>query len=127
MAKILYVDADRERSRVMIRLLCEKGHYVVPTSSAERAMMHVERESDYDAVVVHLILPGIDGAELCRWLQKWSSLPRAPRVVFSGPEAHLCVDLEGGLPRWLPADVYLHNVADAVSIVEAVEGILCPP
>ena len=36
MAKILYVDADHERTRVIVELLCEKGHYVIVTRSAAK-------------------------------------------------------------------------------------------
>jgi len=124
MAKILCVDADAERTRAFSELVAERGHLVTVVTSAERAMLRVEQESNFDAVVLHLILPGIDGAEFCRWLQRWSSMARVPRVVFSGPETRLQVDLQHKLPRWLPADRYLHDVQDTGVIVREVERVM---
>jgi len=125
MAKILYVDADTARKEVVCGLLCDRGHRVTAAISAERAMISVEREGDYDAVVLHLVLHGIDGAELCRWLQRWSSLPDVPRLVFTTPDVSLNLNLESGMPQWLPADCYLHAVGDLARLVEAVEELIC--
>jgi len=124
MAKVLYVDADVERSEAVCTLFAQRGHTVTAVTSAERAMLHADREADYDAVVAHLILPSIDGAELCRWLQRWSALSRVPRVVFTSPDVRLRLNLQDGLPRWLPADVYIHGLEDLQSLVEAVEWAL---
>jgi CheY-like chemotaxis protein len=124
MAKVLYVDADVERSEAVCTLFAQRGHTVTAATSAERAMLHADREADYDAVVAHLILPSIDGAELCRWLQRWSALSRVPRVVFTSPGVRLRLNLQDGLPRWLPADVYIHGLEDLQSLVEAVEWAL---
>ncbi len=125
MAKILYVDPDASRVEVIKGLLVQKGHAVTVVNCAERAMLQVERESGYDAVVLHLILPGIDGAELCRWLKQWSSSPGIPRIVFTGPEVRLELDLSEELPRWLPADVYVEGVKEPDELISAVERILC--
>lgn len=124
MAKILYVDVDDQRSQTVCALFSQKNHVVTLVNSAERAMLQVARESDYDAVVLHLILPGIDGAELCRWLAPWSSLPAMPRVVFTGPDVRLALDLKEKLPRWLPADVYVHGLKDPRQLIDAVEKVL---
>ncbi len=87
-------------------------------------MLCVEREGGFDAVVLHLILPGIDGAELCRWLERWSCLASVPRVVFTGPETELRIDLTHGLPRWLPAHRYLDSVDTMDRIVAELERVL---
>lgn len=125
MAKILYVDADCRRVQAVCALMSARGHRVTVAGCAERAMIRVDQESDFDAVVLHLILPGIDGAELCRWLQRRSALAAVPRVVFTEPEVHLELDLSKKLPRWLPADVYIHGLADPAILIEAVEKVLC--
>lgn len=114
-------------------LLCGLGHQVTAVTSAERAMLHVEHQHDYDVVVLNLVLKGIDGAELCRWLAHWSALPSVPRLVFSTPEiganlrwliAHAVMQLEEELPSWLPADVYVHTDGDLNALVRAIEGLL---
>ncbi|KPK61951.1 MAG: hypothetical protein AMK73_07170 [Planctomycetes bacterium SM23_32] len=127
MAKVLYVDADHGRTQVVCGLFAERGHLVTAESSAERAMMRAQGDATYQAVVVHLILPSIDGAELCRWLQRWSSMAAVPRVVFTSPGVQLRLKLEEHLPRWLPADVYIHGLEDPARLVDAVERILERP
>jgi CheY-like chemotaxis protein len=124
MAKILYVDADPARVAAVCALLGQNGHVVTAAGSAERAMLHVDREGGFEVVVAHLILPSIDGAELCRWLQRWSSLSGVPRIVFTSPGVHLRLNLQDGLPRWLPADVYIHGLEDIHNLAEAVEWVL---
>lgn len=124
MAKVLYVDADLERAEAVTALFTARGHAVTAATSAERAMMHADRDRDYGVVVAHLILPSIDGAELCRWLQRWSPMPGVPRVVFTMPGARLKLDFQEGLPRWLPADVYIHGLEDLENLVDAVEWVL---
>ncbi len=124
MAKILYVDADAARVEAVSALLGRNGHTVTAADSAERAMLQVDREGGFEVVVAHLILPSIDGAELCRWLQRWSSLSGVPRIVFTSSSVHLRLNLQDGLPRWLPADVYIHGLEDPHSIADAVEWVL---
>jgi CheY-like chemotaxis protein len=124
MAKILFVDADAERIRQVTEALAGRGHVVVAATCAERAMICVDRERQYDAIVLHLVLPGMDGAELCRWLKRQSCVPTVPRVVFTCSRTEVRIDLSEGLPSWLPADVFLDSVEGILGIVQAVEGLL---
>jgi CheY-like chemotaxis protein len=124
MGRILYVDANGERAGEVVAELTARGHHVDEVRSAERAMLSVEREPDYDMVLMHLLLPGTDAAELCRWLRRSSSAAAVPRVVFTSPEVELRLDLSGELPSWLPADLYLHGVEDYKELGRAVDGVL---
>jgi CheY-like chemotaxis protein len=127
MAKILYVDADPARVEAVCALFTHNGHDVTTASSAERAMLHADRDEGFDVVVAHLLLPSIDGAELCRWLQRWSPMSSVPRIVFTSPGVQLRLNLQEGLPRWLPADVYIHVLEDVHGLAEAVEWVLHRP
>ncbi len=124
MARILYVDADEARVKAVCDILQRNGHDVTVADSAERAMLHADCQGGFGVIVAHLILPSIDGAELCRWLQRWSPLAGVPRVVFTGRDVRLRLNLEGGPPSWLPADVYLHELEDVQSLADAIERIL---
>ena len=89
-----------------------------------RAMLHLDREGGYEAIVAHLMLPSVDGAELCRWLQNWSGMAGMARIVFSSPGTRLKLNLADRLPRWLPADVYLRDLTEFEHLVDAVEWLL---
>ena len=124
MARVLYVDADDARTRSACDLMAVRGHQVISAASAERAMICAEQDGPYDAVVTHLILPSIDGAELCRWLTRRPTLASALRVVFSASGVRLRVDFQQGLPRWLPAHVFLQDVDEVEHLIDAVERAL---
>ncbi len=124
MARVLYVDANGERAGQVVAELTARGYDVSETRSAERAMLSVERDPGYDVILMHLMLPGTDAAELCRWLQRSSSAGAVPRVVFTSPEVELRLDLSGKLPGWLPADLYLHGVEDYAELARAVHSVL---
>lgn len=124
MAKVLYVDADSRRAELVRSVFTRRGHDVTVALATTRAMLHVDREGGYQAVVAHLMLPSVDGAELCRWLQNWSGMAGVPRVVFTSPSTRLKLDLEVRLPRWLPADIYLHDLTEFERLAEAVEWLV---
>ena len=118
MAKLLYVDSDSERTRAACDLFARRGHVVTAARSAGQAMICVQQNDDYDAIAVALN---------CRWLQRWSSLANVPRVVFTGAGARLGLNLQDGLPRWLPADAYVHGLEDLQRLLDVVEGVLRRP
>ena len=128
MARILYVENSPERAETLRALLEQKGHVVQVVSCAERAMICAHnKDADYQALVLHLYLPGMDGAELCRWIEKWSSLKGIPKVAFTWPGLRLPVDISRGLPNWLPVDRFFEGLEHAEELVEAVEELLSRP
>ncbi|MDP8992419.1 MAG: response regulator transcription factor [Actinomycetota bacterium] len=73
-ACILMVEDD-ERIRTSVRLLLDdEGHTVVEADSAEEALRVLERRS-VDIALVDVMLPGMDGFELCRRLRGAGDLP----------------------------------------------------
>ena len=73
-ARILIVEDD-ERIRVSLQLVLEdEGHAVELAGSAEEALDAVARRPA-DVVLVDLMLPGMDGFELCRRLRAASDVP----------------------------------------------------
>ena len=124
MARILYVGSSSKESGRLRSLLEQKGHSVQVVDCAERAMLYVDREGDYEALVLHLYLPGMDGAELCRWVERRSSLKGIPKVAFTWAGLRMPVDVSQGLPKWLPVDRYIEGLERVEELVEAVEGLL---
>lgn len=124
MARILCVEGCQWRAELIRPLLEARGHTVQVVNCAERAMMCIEDQGQYEALVLAVFLPGMDGAELCRWIEKWGSLKGLVKVAFTWAGSPLSLDTSHGLPRWLPVDRFLEGVERPEDLVQAVQELL---
>jgi DNA-binding response OmpR family regulator len=72
--RVLVVDDDETVRDVVRRYLERDGHEVVVAGDGESALQLVARQVP-DLVVLDLMLPGIDGLEVCRRLRQRHSVP----------------------------------------------------
>ncbi|SDI49433.1 DNA-binding response regulator, OmpR family, contains REC and winged-helix (wHTH) domain [Actinokineospora alba] len=72
--RVLVVDDDLTVSDVVRRYLERDGHQVSLADNGEDALRWIA-ENDPDLVVLDLMLPGIDGLEVCRRLREHSAVP----------------------------------------------------
>ena len=66
--RILVVEDDPEISRFVVRGLTEERHFVDLVEDGASAVDMADAE-EYDAIVLDLMLPGVDGFEVCRQLR----------------------------------------------------------
>ena len=71
---ILVVEDDRRIRDLLRRGLIFEG-YTVETAEDGETALRVARERELDAVILDLMLPGMDGLEVCRRLRNASSVP----------------------------------------------------
>ncbi len=74
--RVLIVEDEEKLARLIRRGLSERGLAVDVASSGEDALW-MAGSSRYDAIVLDVMLPGIDGFEVCRQLRKdevWSPI-----------------------------------------------------
>ena len=74
MAKVLVVDDDPTVREVAVSYLRAGGHGVVGVGTGEDALRAM-REDPADLVVLDLMLPGLDGLEVCRRLRQRGDVP----------------------------------------------------
>jgi CheY-like chemotaxis protein len=106
------------------KLLEQKGHTVQVANCAERAMMLIKDKGNYEVLLLLLYLPGMDGAELCRWMDKWSAKKGVLKVAFTCPGSCVPPDLARSLPHWLPVDRFIDGLERVEDLVKAVEEVL---
>ncbi|HZE03661.1 MAG TPA: response regulator transcription factor [Solirubrobacteraceae bacterium] len=72
--RILVCDDEPQILRALRVILRDAGYEAVPASTGEEALDQaaVTRPS---AAIIDLVLPDIDGTELCRRLREWSDMP----------------------------------------------------
>jgi len=93
-ATVLVVDDEPIVREVVVRYLEREGYATLEADHGERARALLERHSP-DLVVLDVMLPGIDGLELCRWIRSRSDLP-VIMLTARGEEADRIVGLELG-------------------------------
>ena len=94
MTTILVVDDEPTIREIVVGYLKRDGYRTLEAADGNRARELLEQES-LDLVVLDLMLPGIDGLELCRWIRSRSRLP-VIMLTARGEESDRIVGLELG-------------------------------
>jgi DNA-binding response OmpR family regulator len=94
MTTVLVVDDEPTIREVVVNYLKRDGYRTLEAADGNRARELLQNESP-DLVVLDLMLPGVDGLELCRWIRTSSRLP-VIMLTARGEESDLIVGLELG-------------------------------
>ncbi len=100
--KILVVD-DEENIRELVKYnLAREGYQVTTVGSGEEALKQAG-EKPPDLIVLDLMLPGIDGFDVCRQLKNDSRTAHIPIVMLTvkGEESDIVVGLELGADDYI--------------------------
>ena len=116
MARILVVDDDTTVREVVVSYLRAAGHDVVEVGDGEAALAVAGAEA-LDLVVLDLMLPGIDGLEVCRQLTDRGDV-LVIMLSALGSETDRVVGLERG------ADDYVTKPFSPRELVLRVDGLL---
>lgn len=73
-SRILVCDDETQILRALRVVLRDAGFEAIPASDGEEAL-DVAAVQHPDAAIIDLVLPDIDGVEVCRRLREWSQMP----------------------------------------------------
>jgi two-component system KDP operon response regulator KdpE len=73
-ARVLVCDDDGQILRALRVVLRDAGYDVIPAETGEEALDRMAVRPP-EAAIIDLMLPGIDGVEVCRRLREWSQIP----------------------------------------------------
>ena len=116
MPTVLVVDDEPIVREVVVGYLEREGYRTLEAADGAAAKELVERETPA-LVVLDLMLPGMGGLELCRWIRKRSDLPLI-MLTARGEEADRIVGLELG------ADDYVTKPFSPRELVARVRTVL---
>jgi DNA-binding response OmpR family regulator len=123
--RILVVDDDPTVAEVVTRYLMRDG-YEVDCVGDGLAALHMAAERPPDLVVLDLMLPGIDGLEVCRRLRERSPVPIVMLTAF-GEEADRLIGLETGADDYVTKPFSPRELALRVrSVLRRARGALAP-
>lgn len=125
MARVLVVDDDATVREVVVQYLRAAGHDVVDVEDGESALA-AQEAAPHDLVVLDLMLPGIDGIEVCRRLRAAGDVP-VIMLTALGEETDRVVGLEVGADDYVTKPFSPRELALRVgSVLRRVSGPEAP-
>ncbi|WP_416149668.1 response regulator transcription factor [Salipaludibacillus sp. HK11] len=97
--KILVVD-DEERIRRLLKMYLEREEYDVDDAENGEKALKMALEVDYDLIVLDLMMPGIDGIEVCEEIRKHKATPII-MLTAKGEEANRVQGFEAGTDDYI--------------------------
>ena len=117
--KILIVEDDPSFSRA-INHIVEKEGYEVITASNGMTGLRMAKEDNPDLLILDVMLPGLDGFEICSRLRQDPPTTKLPIIMLSakGQEADKTTGLKVG------ANEYLTKPVDRTLLLEKMTSLL---
>ena len=117
--RILIVDDEKDILELISFNLSKEGYSVVTASSGEEALASVAA-SPPDLVVLDLMLPGVDGLEVCRRLKQAEATRQIPVLVLTAKteDSDIITGLELG------ADDYVTKPFSPKVLIARVRAVL---
>ncbi len=83
--RILVVDDDENAVEILTRMLAREGHTSVAASSGAQALETLRREN-VDVILLDVMMPGMDGLEVCRQLREDERLRQIPVILLTAKD-----------------------------------------
>ncbi|CDQ39768.1 MULTISPECIES: response regulator transcription factor [Virgibacillus] len=115
-AKVLVVD-DEDRIRRLIRMYMERDNFIVEEAENGTAALDLALNNDYDVILLDIMMPGMDGVEVCQELRKQKDTP-VIMLTAKGEEANRVQGFEIG------ADDYIVKPFSPREVVLRVKALL---
>lgn len=113
---ILVVD-DEDRIRRLLKMYLERENYVISEAADGEQALEMALETDYDLILLDLMLPGMDGIEVCEKLREKKATP-VIMLTARGEELNRVQGFEVG------ADDYVVKPFSPREIVYRVKALL---
>lgn len=116
---ILIIEDDPTSLRLIEYALKQRGYQVLTTLNGLEGIITAQKEEP-DLVILDIMLPGIDGFEVCRRLHSGSQTAKIPILIISAKTQK--EDINAGFKAG--ADDYLLKPASPTEILNRVESLL---
>ncbi len=117
--KILIIEDDQTATRLIEYALKQRGYQVMTTYNGLEGIITAQKEEP-DLIILDIMLPGIDGFEVCKRLRTGSQTSKIPILIVSAKNQK--EDINTGFRAG--ADDYLPKPASPTEIINRVERLL---
>ena len=118
--RVLVVDDDRVIQQLLEVNLELEGYQVAGTAADGREAIKMAEELKPDLILLDIMMPKMDGLEVCRHLKSDPKLAKIPIVLLSARAQDM--DIREGLD--IGADAYLTKPFDPVELLDVVGRLL---
>jgi twitching motility two-component system response regulator PilH len=119
MCVALVVDDDPTQQLIISKLLKKIGLQVIVASDGVEALSQIESRSPA-LVILDIIMPRMNGYEVCRRLKEDNKTEKLPVIMYSGQEK----EFDFSLKSKPCADAYLSKLCRPQELVDAVNQLL---
>ncbi|GAB4570755.1 MAG: hypothetical protein Kow0077_05660 [Anaerolineae bacterium] len=115
MKRILVVD-DEIGALTLIGIMLERGGFeVIKAKDANAALAELEK-SIPDLIILDVMMPGMDGIDLCRLLRGRDDTKEIPILILSarGDAESVMRGMDAGANDYLPKPILHHDLVDKV-------------
>ena len=124
MARVLVVDDNSESARLLGRLLTQLRYDVTIVNSGEAALDAL-RDGVPHLVILDLMMPGIDGAEVLRRMRERQETSGVPVAMFSAaddPDVRNKLLARGAQDFWIKGSFDFQKLRERVECLLAASG-----
>lgn len=119
--RLLVVDDIADNRTLLRRFFGDRGFHVVEADSGPAALVLVEQQK-FDAVLLDIVMPGMDGLEVLKKIRVGHSSHNLPVIMVSGKTANM----DFSLALELGANDYITKPIDLAGALARIRGHLAP-
>ena len=122
MKKVLLVDDDEDFAETLNFYLTQKGYLVNTANSSKEAFNKLKSEIP-DVILLDIMLPGIDGIEMCKELKADSDLSSIPVIMVTAKRKRKYIEDS----MRIGADGYIPKPFNLPRLIERIEELTSNP
>lgn len=112
---VLVVD-DEIGALTLIGIMLERGGFGVTKAKDADTALGLLREATPDLIILDVMMPGMDGIELCQVIRERPQTHRTPVLILSarGDAESIIRGIEAGANDYLPKPILHHDLVSKV-------------
>jgi len=128
MARIMVVDDDESVTRLVGRALHRRNHTVISARNGLEALQLLETTRP-DLVILDLMMPKVDGLQVCRYMRDDSALASIPILFLTAKETidDKIAGFEAGADDYLTKPFHLAELEMRLTVLLRQTGVPAPP
>ena len=123
---VLIVD-DEVGARTLIGIMLDRGGFkVTKAKDADEALTMVEKDELLDLIILDVMMPGMDGIELCRVLRTKPRVTETPILILSarGDLEAISRGMEAGATDYPPKPILHHDLVAKVRSMLQLDAVI---